>query len=265
MTASRDIIQQDPFATYNPVPLSNLTETVTQIHFPTYFAAFTPRKFPERIVVTSPAYAASLATILNETSSKVVEAYLVTRAALALSPYLGMSTDAWKTQRSLYETLSGIKKGAVGDRSEYCIGIVEDNLGFAAGRFFVNQTFGGNSREKGTKVITGIILVSPQGAGILILLLDIVQSFKDSLTHIDWMDKESAKAAAEKVRSHFLTSCIRENFTFYQADAIRVKVGFPLSPDTRDPRSIARYYSGVKSSKDDFFGNILSSAFVFSI
>ena len=47
------------------------------------------------------------------------------------------------------------RSGVVGDRSEWCIGQVEETLGFAAGRFFVNATFGGDSREKGTKVITG--------------------------------------------------------------------------------------------------------------
>ena len=103
-----------------------------------------------------PAYSVSLSSILNETSSEVIEAYLVSRAALALSPYLGMSTEAWQAQRSLLELLTGIKKGAVGDRAEYCVGIVEDNLGFAVGRYFVNETFRDQAREKGTKVITGI-------------------------------------------------------------------------------------------------------------
>jgi endothelin-converting enzyme len=148
-------LNQDPIATYNPVPLSNLTETVPQIHFPTYFSAFTPRDYSDRVIVTYPAYSISLSNILNETSSEVIEAYLVSRAALALSPYLGMSTEAWKAQRSLVELVTGVKKGAVGDRAEHCVGIVEDNLGFAVGRYFVNETFRDQAREKGTKVITG--------------------------------------------------------------------------------------------------------------
>ncbi|KAF8905965.1 hypothetical protein CPB84DRAFT_536278 [Gymnopilus junonius] len=217
-----DVLQQDPIATYNPVPLSNLTQTIIQIHFPTYFSTFTPRSYPDRVVMTYPAYAQSLSDIL---STDVVEAYLIARAALTLSPYLSQNTEAWKAQRTLVEALTGIKKGAVGDRAEYCIGQVEENLGFAAGRYFVNKTFGGDSREKGTKVIT-----------------DIVESFKASLERIDWMDEESAKLAAGK------------------ADAIRVKVGFPLSPDTRDPGSITRYYSDVKADKKRFFENVVSSA-----
>lgn len=146
---------QDPFATYNRLPLSNLTESLPQINFPEYFATFAPRRFPENVIITYPAYPVSVSEILDSTASEVVEAYLVVRAALALSPNLGMATEAWQAQRTLLETLTGIKKGAVGDRAEYCVGKVEQSLGFAAGRYFVNETFGGDSREKGTKVITG--------------------------------------------------------------------------------------------------------------
>ena len=147
---------QDPIRTYNPVPLSNLTESIPQIHFPTYFSAFTSRAYSGTVIVTYPAYSVSLSNILNETSSEVIEAYLVSRAALTLSPYLGTSTEAWQAQRSLEELLTGIKKGAVGDRAEYCVGIVEEKLGFAVGRYFVNETFRDKAKEKGTKVITGI-------------------------------------------------------------------------------------------------------------
>lgn len=44
-----------------------------------------------------------------------------------------------------------------------------------------------------------------------------------------------------------------------QADAIRIKVGYPVSPNTDDPRSLVSYYSNVKIDQKDFFGNILSS------
>jgi endothelin-converting enzyme len=72
-----------------------------------------------------PAYAQKLSKILNETPSDVLLGYYVARAGLTLASYLGMETSAWKAQRELVELLSGIKKGAVGERSEYCIGIVE--------------------------------------------------------------------------------------------------------------------------------------------
>ncbi|KAJ7359289.1 hypothetical protein DFH08DRAFT_686473, partial [Mycena albidolilacea] len=117
------------------------------------------------------------------------------------------------------------KKGAVGDRVEYCARKVEQHLGFAAGRYFVNQTFGGDSREKGTKII-----------------IEILDVFKSSLPNVPWLDKTSADTAAAK------------------ATAIRVKVGYPLSPNTRDPASILQYYQDVDVNNDTYFENILSAA-----
>ncbi|KAI0006055.1 Metalloprotease [Russula compacta] len=220
-----DILYQDPLYTYNKVPIANITETITQVNFPDYIATFTPRNYPTEVVVTYPAYTRSLASILNETEADVLEAYLVTRAALVLAPRLGTSTESWKAVRNLQEVLQGTKPGVVGDRAEYCINNVDQALGFATGRFFVNETFAGDSKEKGTKVIT-----------------DIVGVFKKSLSSISWMDEESAVAAAEK------------------ADAIRVKVGYPISPNTQSAQSLLRYYALVDISKFDYFKSMLSAS-----
>ena len=57
----------------------------------------------------------------------------------------------------MIETLQGIKKGQVPDRREWCVQQVENAMGVAAGRFFVQQTFGGESRKKGVKVIEGAV------------------------------------------------------------------------------------------------------------
>jgi endothelin-converting enzyme len=45
-----------------------------------------------------------------------------------------------------------------------------------------------------------------------------------------------------------------------QANNIRVKVGYPLSPNTTSAASIARYYSSLKIDDDEFFENMLNSA-----
>jgi len=180
----RDILYGDPYATYNPVSVSDFTKVLPQFHFTTYLSTFAPRSFPPRIIVTDPGYTESLSHILNETPPEIIEAYMVTRAALTLSSHLGQSTEPWKAVRSLEEELKGIKKGAVGDRAEYCISKVETTMGFAAGRYFVNETFTGDSKEKSASVIT-----------------DIIKAFKHSLPN---MDKESASVAAEKVVSTIL-------------------------------------------------------------
>ena len=172
---------------------------MTQINFPNYFATFTPRSYPAEVIVTYPEYTRSLTSILNDTDTDVLEAYLVSRAALSLAPRLGTSTESWKATRTLQEVLQGIKPGAIGDRAEYCVNSVDQALGFAAGRYFVNETFAGDSKEKGTKVITGacssIIHRYQRGH----FCADIVKAFKESLSSIPWMDEKSAVAAAQKV------------------------------------------------------------------
>lgn len=82
---------------------------------------------------------ASLSKLLSNTTDDVIEGYLVARASLSLAEHLGPGTDIWKVNRGLMEELTGIKKGAVGDRAEYCLGKVETALGFAAGRWADNN------------------------------------------------------------------------------------------------------------------------------
>ncbi|KAJ7359285.1 peptidase family M13-domain-containing protein [Mycena albidolilacea] len=105
-------VYQDPFAIYNRLPLSNLTKSLPQIKFSEYFDTFAPDRLAENVVITCPEYLSSLSEILNETSAEVIEAYLVVRAALTLSPNLGTTSEPWKAQHTLLETLTGIKKGA---------------------------------------------------------------------------------------------------------------------------------------------------------
>lgn len=56
------------------------------------------------------------------------------------------------------------------------------------------------------------------------------------------MDKTSAKAAQKK------------------ADALIPKVGYPLTPNTTDADSLARWYGRLEISPKDFFGNVLRSS-----
>jgi len=220
-----DVIYQDPVATYNPVPIRKLTSDFPEINFNAYFSTFAPRNYPERVILDSLKFPSALSDIIHEAPTSVLQAYLEIRAALTLAPHLSVNTESWKAVRSLEEVLRGIKPGAIGDRAEYCVGRVETAMGFGVGRYFVQETFGGDSRVKGTRVIT-----------------DIVEAFKHSLSNLKWMDRQSARLAAEK------------------ADAIRVKVGYPLSPDTRNPRSLANYYSLVGIHESTFFENMLNAS-----
>ncbi|KAH7107511.1 zincin [Auriculariales sp. MPI-PUGE-AT-0066] len=215
----------DALATYNPVALKVLQAAIPQIDFPAYFATFAVRKFPAAPVILSfPPFAAELGWILSNTSTETLEAYLVTRVALTHAPLLSYETAEWKAVRELREAVYGLKKGAVTERSEWCIDQVERQLGYAVGRFFVQKAFGGDSREKGVKVIH-----------------DIIGAFKNSLEKLEWMDKADAKLAAEK------------------ADNLAIKVGGPLNPNTWSDTSIASYYNTARLHDGVFFDNVLQT------
>lgn len=155
-TVHRDIILQDPIATYNPVELSTLAHAVPQIDFPAYFASFAVRRFPgSTVILTYPPFVAELGDILRNTSRETLEAYLTVRVALHYAQYLAPETDAWQAWKTLDETLRGLKKGAVPERGEWCLEQVEHQLGYSVGRFFVQEKFGGDSRTKAIQVIKG--------------------------------------------------------------------------------------------------------------
>lgn len=143
---NRDVLYQDPMGTYNPQPLRNLTHYMPYIDVPTYVSSFAPRNFPNRVIVTYPSYPRDLEQLLATTTPEVVQAYFVTRAALDLSGNLGPNTEPWKISRELVEVLNGLKKGAVPDRSEWCLSRVEEALGFASGRFYVKELFSSRCR-----------------------------------------------------------------------------------------------------------------------
>ncbi|KAF8522224.1 Metalloprotease [Hysterangium stoloniferum] len=217
-----DRMQQDPVGTYNRIAFANFTASIPQLDIPAYMSTFAPRAFPDNVIVTYPPYFKSLSSLLSDTTDEIIEAYLISRLSGSLAQYLGPETEIWKANRELTEALTGIKKGAIGDRASYCTKVVAEALGFAAGRFFVQETFGGDSQSKARHVIENII-----------------EAFKRSLKNVHWMDGISAEAAAEK------------------ASNIRVKVGYPLSPNTTDARSIANYYAKVDVNGSDFFGNVV--------
>jgi predicted metalloendopeptidase len=210
----------DPIATYNPMPLQNFTRKFPQLDFPAYFAAFAPRNFPARVVVTSPAYITALSTILDETSAEVLEAYLVARAALVLAPLLSPSTEAWRAQRSLQEMLEGLPQGVVGERSEFCVDRVEVMTlsmfgwcckltiavchGLCCGPILrqldVRRGLQDGSDPNHTQSAFGSPLFAQPRLTIR-ACVDVIEEMKRSLADLEWMDQESAAAAVEKVAS----------------------------------------------------------------
>lgn len=152
---SRDALE-DPVATYNPMSFAKFQKKLPEVEFNNYIATFAPRSFPSTVIVTYPPYIHKISTIISAASMETIEAFLVARTALTLAPRLGTGTEAWKINRQLIEVLNGLKKGAVGDRAEWCVRAVDDALGYASGRFFVARAFAGDSKQQAVSLISSV-------------------------------------------------------------------------------------------------------------
>jgi endothelin-converting enzyme len=156
LSSASETLRSDPTATYNPVLISNLTELLPQVNFPMYLSIFTPPSFPSKIILTHPSFFSNLSSIVAHADSDTVEAYLVSRAALQLAPLLSTETEAWKAVHTLHAKLDGIKKeGAVQDRAKFCVKSVESALGFALGRYFVQEKFSDWTGKRSAKILIG--------------------------------------------------------------------------------------------------------------
>lgn len=139
-----DTLLVDPIATYNPRPLNNLTKHLSSfMDFPGFVSSFAPRNFPEKVIVTYPSYFENLESLVERSSAEVLQAYFISQAALQLAPFLGLNTELWRVVGDFNQVLNGIKKGTPIDREKWCLEKVQEGLGFMAGRFFVNEVFGG--------------------------------------------------------------------------------------------------------------------------
>ncbi|BGP49138.1 hypothetical protein JCM10450v2_005019 [Rhodotorula kratochvilovae] len=213
-----------PVPTYNPHNASSLQSLFPSISFANYFASYTPRpRFPDPVIVTAPTYFGNLTSLLEHTAPDVLEAYFVVQTSQALAPLLSPKQPLHRTVLALKNRLKGIPADVSPPRDEHCLDVLLSSFGFSVGRYFVEEAFGGESKQYAEEVIRAVI-----------------QAFKDRLPGRAWLDDETRDKAREKV------------------DAIRVKIGYPSSPNTTDPAALERYYApNLPVKKGDFFGNAL--------
>ncbi|GAA5991957.1 hypothetical protein JCM11641_002023 [Rhodosporidiobolus odoratus] len=215
-----------PIPTYNPHNSTALQSLFPSITFKDYFASYTPRpKYPEPVIVTSPAFFSNLSEILDKTGPGVLEAYFVVHTVLTYGDLLSPKLPLAKQVNLLSNRLAGIPADDSKPRPQLCLDAALENYGFLLGRPFVQQAFGGESKDYAEDLIHAVIA-----------------AFKERLPGRDWLDEKTRRKAEEKVGK------------------IKVKIGYPTSPNTTDPSSLERYYTPKLPINDhDFFGNVLRS------
>ncbi|SPO25443.1 related to Endothelin-converting enzyme 1 [Ustilago trichophora] len=214
----------DPVASYNPINSTVLPYTFSSISWPAYFSALTVRT-PERVILSSPKFVTSLDALISRTKTEVLEAYLVWAAIRELGTALGPNVKLRAAAERLERYSKGVDADAKEDRETVCLGDLNAALGFMAGRYFVREAFKGDSKKRVEEIIYSVI-----GA------------FKSRLPELDWLDEKTRKKAEEK------------------ADAIRVMVGYPNSPNTTDAVSVANFYADLPVDASNYFANRLASS-----
>ena len=140
-----------------------LNDIFPLISFADYFASFTPRpSYPDPVIVTSPKYVESIASIVEEEDDKVLEAYFVTRIVQTVGPftrlvlsyclthslhqlgaYLGPKETLRKEFEWLDNYLGGVEQGVSTPRADVCLASLLENYGFLIGRYYIQRAFTG--------------------------------------------------------------------------------------------------------------------------
>ena len=213
----------DPVASYNPVNSTKLGYIFSSISWSAYFSALTVRA-PERVILTSPKFVTSLDALISSTKTEVLEAYIVWTAIRELGTALGPNVKLRAAAERLDRYTKGVDEDAKEDRETVCMAQLNSALGFMTGRYFVKEAFKGDSKKRVAEIIYSVI-----------------DAFKSRLPELDWLDDKTRKKAQEK------------------ADAIRVMVGYPNSPNTTDAVSVASFYADLAVDPSNYFANRLSS------
>ncbi|CAO1405438.1 unnamed protein product [Diamesa hyperborea] len=218
--------RRDEETLYNLYTLTDLQDLAPFINWRDHFEdAFrlVGRKITEKekVVVYAPAYLKSLTSLINnftrtDDGKIVIHNYLVWQTVRSFASCLSKSfRDAYK----------GLRKALIGsDGGEepwrYCVTDTNNVLGFAIGAMFVREVFHGDSKPQAEDMIN-----------------EIRTAFKDNLSKLNWMDKETRTLADEK------------------ADAISDMIGFP--DYILDPVQLDEKYKDLEISDKSYFENNL--------
>lgn len=82
--------------------------------------------------------------------------------------------------------MGGIPEGVKPSRSDICYQSLLNNYGFLIGRYYVQKSFAGDSKDYAEEVIVATI-----------------EAFKNRLPELEWLDKVTRERAEEKVRIFF--------------------------------------------------------------
>jgi len=211
-----NVKNRDSEATYNPMPwvearaLASVADVVDGADFDIWKAGLdVPAGSFDTVVVRQPSFVSGLADLLAPDRLQSWVDWLAWQVIRSNAAYL--STEFVEANFDFYgKTLSGTPE--LRARWKRGVSLVEGALGEAVGRIYVERHFPEEAK-----------------ASMDVLVANLVEAYRQSITSLDWMGAETRARAIEKL----------EKFT--------PKIGYPVK---------WRDYSGLEVSADDLLGNV---------
>ncbi|OHE98142.1 peptidase family M13 [Colletotrichum orchidophilum] len=193
-----------------------------------------PADYTPDQLVFSPAYFGNLSQLLSNSTVETVQGFFIWKAVSTFSGFV--EADVTERLNDMKYKLRATDPELVGKppRWQRCVGHVDEGiswsglpagLGWILSRFYLDKAYSNEARD---------LAVNMMGT--------IQQAFISRLGEKDWLTSEVKKEAEVKVK------------------AISRKIGYPdVSPDTKNPRKLADYYSGLKLT-NSYFNNAVAFA-----
>ncbi|XP_063292715.1 endothelin-converting enzyme 1 isoform X2 [Pelobates fuscus] len=172
----------------------------------------------EPVVVYAKEYLIDVSALINSTSKRILNNYVVWNVVRKASSFLDQRFQ--DAEEKFMEVMYGTKKTCL-PRWKFCISDTDNNLGFALGAMFVNATFAESSKVQAVQMIR-----------------EIKTAFEESLSSLNWMDEETRKAAREK------------------AEAIYDMIGYPNF--ITDPKELDKVFNEYDVYSDLYFENVMN-------
>ncbi|KAH7384402.1 endothelin-converting enzyme 1 [Phaeosphaeria sp. MPI-PUGE-AT-0046c] len=207
---------------YNPTPIAKADALLPEISFSRLIKAFAPSNYTVGdVIVYTPEYFPKVSSILKNTTSETIDAYLEWVLIQTWASRLSDKVNApW---RRLQNELQGKDPEAAPERWRTCFAEVDTNLPWIESAFFVRAAFSPEAKTFGERIIT-----------------DIEDIFEAKLKTYEWMSAEVKELAIQKVQN------------------MVEKIGYPdISPNIQDPKALNELYAPVNVT-ESYFDNGLA-------
>ncbi|XP_064611411.1 neprilysin-like isoform X2 [Liolophura sinensis] len=215
--------RRDSEALYNKMTVGELADNITGFDWRQYLnllfnEANMTIEDSEEVVVYAPQYLIGLMNILEETDNRTLANYLIWRIMM------NRVNNLPEKYRSVKKEYNKVIFGSKAERARWrdCVTFVNDNMGNAVGRLFIEEHF-----DEGAK------------HSALDMIAHIRHSFYELLEEVTWMNDETRRVAKDK------------------AEAISEKIGFPEY--IKNNTALDYDFGDLEFDPNKYFENILAN------